>query len=74
MEIRLIPARLQVFFWTIIIRLISESKLFTAAIPAQRHQYRCADQGVAGLFGSGVAVRHIAGIGRGLKPLADTSA
>lgn len=27
MENRLIPARLQVFFWTIIIRLISESRL-----------------------------------------------
>jgi len=27
METRLIPARLQVFFWTIIIRLISESRL-----------------------------------------------
>jgi len=27
MDTRLIPARLQVFFWTIIIRLISESRL-----------------------------------------------
>ncbi len=47
METRLIPARLQVFFWTIIIRLISESRLAQSCL---QQLYQLKDTNTAALI------------------------